>query len=295
MSKLKKLIEAFTGKQYDVSGGFWESDANYPANLKPHIGTDYPLNMNTPLIIPTYVHITSLTGHADYGNQVWMYDPNRDLTYHLAHLNWLNPELKVGDGRYIGYTIAKSGASGKGYNGSVISNGTVPHLHLGVARGRVTDTNKYTHTWLSAEEILIEGLGAVEPTVPKFKPYNYTLASGSALYNEAGKAYPSPTTRVHKVTIHQEKDGFGLIKEAWLHGVNEAWVKLGKAPTNVGKTAQLRGDVRLYDRNGNAYRDPSGRSRDLKILEEVKDMYKVSDQAFRPNEVYVKKNTVKVV
>lgn len=146
------FIKALTGRTYPISGGFWNGDPSYPASLKPHIGEDYPLSHGTPLKVFTYIIVTRIGGHADYGKQIFMYDPNNDLSYHLGHLSWINPEVKVGDGRYIGYHIANSGATGMGYDGVVISNGVVPHLHLSVAKGRISDTGK-SHSWVSASQL----------------------------------------------------------------------------------------------------------------------------------------------
>ena len=186
-----KLIQAVTGRDYNVSGGFWRSDSSYPASLMPHIGTDYPLNEGTELMIPTYVIITKIGGHPDYGRQVWAYDPNNDVTYHWAHLSWINPDLSVGDGRYIGYNFADSGSTGKGFDGNVISNGVVPHLHFGVAKGRVTETYKYignngeSLVWLDTDKFNIE------PT------------------NNDGQTPVAPAKTVHEVALEVIKGQWG--------------------------------------------------------------------------------------
>ena len=65
--------------------------------------------------------------------------------------------------------------------------------------------------------------------------------------------------------------------------------------SDVGKTAQLRGTVQLYDKSGKRYSIPSGKSRDLLIEAELGEYYQVSDVAFNPKTVYVKKSDVKVV
>lgn len=134
----------------------------------------------------------------------------------------------------------------------------------------------------------------VKKDKPKFKEYKHTIPSGSKLYNAQGSPYSAKTTNPHTVTILEEKGSLGRFKANWLKGVNEAWIDIKK--TDVGKIALLRGRVNLYRTSTikDPYKYPNTRNKDLKILAETSDRYKVSDPAFNPNEVWVNKKDVKV-
>lgn len=207
---MKNAIELLTGKHYPVSGGFWNTDPNYPEKLKPHIGTDFPLNRGTQLKVFTYLQVIKIGGHKDYGIQVFLYDPNNDLTHHFAHLQELHPELSVGDGRYIGFEFAKSGASGVGFNGQVISEGVVPHLHWGVAKGRVTDTSK-GHQWLSIIDVEFDCTNA-DGSVTGGNVENdivgtsFTFKGGTPIYNDnpVPTLYPDQPKRNYPATVIKE-------------------------------------------------------------------------------------------
>ena len=105
---------------------------------------------------------------------------------------------------------------------------------------------------------------------PEFKPYNYSLPSGSKLYDAKGNAYAYPTTQAHTVKILKESNGLGLIREGWLQGVSEAWVKLGEKPKPVFKpyNKTLPANSKLYDGNGNAYAYPTTNTHTVKVLQE---------------------------
>ena len=78
--------------------------------------------------------------------------------------------------------------------------------------------------------------------------------------------------------------------------VNEILKVKPKPVSNVGKTAQLRGKVNLYPNStGGTRYIPSGRSRNLKILDEANGRLKVKSTAFNPQTVWVNKKDVKVV
>ena len=134
---------------------------------------------------------------------------------------------------------------------------------------------------------------------PTFKPYSFTIPKGSKLFDKNGTAYTKPTTVAHAVTIIEEYNGLGRFKASWLKGVSEAWVDLKTKPqppkTDVGRTAQLRGRVKLYNDNFKAYLIPSGKNRDLTILAEKNGFIQVSSSAFKPNKVWIKKTDVRVV
>lgn len=354
VTKTDKYITGYTsntrfGKRSTLGGRIV---ADIDGKYNYHIGNDYNTPQRTKLYAPCDVEVLRIVsqGHgAGYGYQLFLYMIDYDKTLHLAHLNEI-ADIKVGqklkEGTFVAYSGGADGTAGAGTS-------TGPHLHLGIASGKKSDTLKGKYmdgTWinpsdfklgekpkLSVEEVAnqimygknvwgngeervknlkkegydpdevqkaINALDKKPKPKPKpkptFKQYSYTIPAKTTLYNASGEAYAKPTGRSHKVTILEEKNGLGRFKASWLVGVSEAWVKVGKTSktsTNVGKTAQLRGTVYLYSTYSGTkpYNIPSGRSRDLKILEEKGNRFKVRSADFRPNTVWVNKKDVKVV
>lgn len=87
---------------------------------------------------------------------------------------------------------------------------------------------------------------------PKFKTYQMTLPAGSRLYDAKGNAYDLPTTKKHTVTIRKENGNLGLIRESWLKGVNEAWVKLpSKSSSTIKRGDKIKIKAGAKDLNKN--------------------------------------------
>lgn len=144
----------------------------------------------------------------------------------------------------------------------------------GNGKAREEAVAKTGHDYSKVQEKVNERLGGAkpkpQPSKPSFKPYKYSLPNGSTLYNASGGAYTDPTTKEHTVTILKENNGLGLIRESWLRGVNEAWVKLGAKPKPVFKpyNKTLKTGSKLYDSNGNAYTKPTTNTHNVKVLQE---------------------------
>lgn len=105
-----------------------------------HIGTDYGADENEEVIAYDDYEVLSVSGHSDYGKQVFLYFPKIDKTGHYAHLNSIN--VKVGQKGKARDVIGKSGNTGK-------SQG--PHLHFSFGNGKIMDTNK-NNPWIDFEK-----------------------------------------------------------------------------------------------------------------------------------------------
>ena len=141
------------GESVVITSDIWERDPYYKKSLLPHIGYDYrartPLNMVAAL---NGVIVQIVTGWwSDYGWQIFLYDEEKNVTVHYAHLSEVH--VKVGQRVKQGDLIGVSGRSGK------TENAYDAHLHLGLAKGRVTTTTKgkaLGDIWLDVEEFDFE-------------------------------------------------------------------------------------------------------------------------------------------
>lgn len=148
-----------------------------------------------------------------------------------------------------------------------------------------------------------------QPSKPSFSPYNYSLAKGSTLYDSNGNAYAYPTTQSHTVKILQEKNGFGLIRESWLVGVSEAWVKLGAKPqaqpkpkpSLVGKQVTLSGKTRLFHNSTGSTTYPYNsvnqytdlRTRKVPVVQDKGDRVEVRISGFDPELIWIDKKELR--
>lgn len=137
------------GESVVITSDIWERDPYYKKSLLPHIGYDYrartPLNMVAAL---NGVIVQIVTGWwSDYGWQIFLYDEEKNVTVHYAHLSEVH--VKVGQRVKQGDLIGVTGATGK------TKNAYDAHLHLGLAKGKVTTTTKgkaLGDIWLDVEE-----------------------------------------------------------------------------------------------------------------------------------------------
>lgn len=118
------------GFERRITGGFWNSDPSYP--YKPHAGVDYGADIGERVTAyDDYVVIGINTGHSDYGQHIFLYFPKINKTGLYAHLSKIL--VSMGQRGSAQSVVALSGNTGK-------SGG--PHLHFGLANGKVTSTDK---------------------------------------------------------------------------------------------------------------------------------------------------------
>lgn len=174
-SKVSKYFYQ-NGESVVITSDIWDRDPYYKKELLPHIGYDYrartPLNLVSPLngvVVETVISLWS-----SYGRQIFIYDEEKNVTVHFAHLSKVNvtkgQKVKQGD------LIGVSGRSGK------TENAYDAHLHLGLAKGRVATTTKGKHLgdiWLDVEEFDFEYKKAKDKVV---------ILNG-ARYRSLSKAY----------------------------------------------------------------------------------------------------------
>lgn len=136
------LTDLTDGWKRKITGGFWNSDPSYP--YKPHAGVDYGADVGEVLVAyDDYEVIGINTGHSDYGEHVFIYLPKINKTALYAHMSRI--DIKLGQTGGAQTSIGLSGNTGK-------SGG--PHVHFGLANGRVTSTEKGKHEgdiWLNFE------------------------------------------------------------------------------------------------------------------------------------------------
>jgi peptidoglycan LD-endopeptidase LytH len=113
-----------------VEGGSFINDWGFPrSHERRHEGTDVFAPLGTPVVAPTDAVVEKLDavdrfdGRRDLGGiTVWL-EQGRHRFY-LAHLDSIDPDLRVGDEVLAGTVVGWVGRSGN-------ARGTPPHLHLG--------------------------------------------------------------------------------------------------------------------------------------------------------------------
>lgn len=307
------LVDNFKRK---ITGGFWNSDPSYP--YKPHAGVDYGADLNEVLVAyDDYEVIGINTGHEDYGQHVFLYFPLINKTGLYAHLNRI--DVKLGQKGSKQTAIGLSGNTGK-------SQG--PHLHFGLANGKVTSTNKGNSAgeiWLDYENFnysdnlvnnpsdnkLVAQNGIFIPTgqhgsnvregasidskrvdgLAKGVKFNYTHYIDSEGYRWV--------TDGKKYIARRKLDNSEIYGDAVLRNV--APKPTPKPVTNVGKYANLGGKTWLFKvaRTDETY--PNGyskltdlRNRSAKILADDNGRVKISVPSFRPNVVWVAKSQISI-
>lgn len=314
-----------------------------------HIGTDYGANIGEKVIAYDDYEVLSTSGHSDYGKQVFLYFPKINKTGHYAHLDTIN--VKPGQKGKARDVIGTSGNTGKSQgphlhfsfgSGKITNtsksnpwedfekyvykaNDSKPSFDevvqgvidgkYGNGQARVDAVNATGHNYDDVQKRVNERLAGAKPKPkPKpqgFNPYNYLLPKGSKLYDSKGNAHAYPTTKEHTVKILQEKNGLGLIKEQWLVGVNEAWVKLGSKPkpkptpqpkpSLVGKQVKLSGNTRLFHKATGSTTYPYNsvnkytnlRTRHVPVVEETGDRVRVKITGFDPELIWVDKKELR--
>ena len=302
-----------------------------------HVGCDYNLPSGTPLYAPTdgmFLKTVRDGVGSGYGNYIQFYMASEDDTLHLAHLRNIEPlegkQIKAGD------LIGHSGNTGQS---------TGAHLHLGIAPGKKTNLSKGKlgdKTWVDPEHYTIKEAGKLlsvheiakeviknpkdkwgtgNTRKERLKNAGYDPKEVQDEVNRLLRGKDKPTLlplRSIALEVIENKGNKWNTGEARKNNLKKAGynpsevqaeinkiMKAKEPASNVGKTAQLRGVVRLYNHpnlneayianGGNRYPVNSGRSRDNKILAEHGKTLQISDSAFTPNKVWVRKSEVKVV
>lgn len=160
MSRNGKLFNK-AGKDYRVTSPYGNRNITVQGKQVKgyHIGTDYAYPQGTELVVPLRAEVLHTAFGGDYGGQVFAYLPDLDITLHYAHMNVVS--VRKGQSLSKGDVIGISGGR-QGTDGAGLSSG--PHLHIGAAVGKRTNTIKGT---INKEWINIENLSFV---VKKKKP-----------------------------------------------------------------------------------------------------------------------------
>lgn len=276
----------------------------------------YPASKYQDLVAVSDGEIIAHHKYSDGGNTVvlgWNYG-NHDY-YALYMHNKDQSPLKVGTVVKQGDPIAVMGKTGK-------SRGEHVHLILIKApKGSKYDNNalrKYRIAPSSYPMYVYPGQEIVSGKVNiKPLPKVEEVKSDKAVIKKGAKS-KSLSAKYNNLSIARSAIGVPLDYELnkvkgkdWVYFptiqtyVDIKDVDFNKKPqnkpqkpvSNVGKTAQLRGNVNLYP-NANtkiAYGIPSGRPRNLKILDEANGRLKVKSTAFNPQTVWVNAKDVKIV
>lgn len=232
LTKSTKYVTGYTpatrfGKREAVQGTAKDIDGKY----NYHIGNDYNTPSGTKLYAPTDGEFLATVRDGwggGYGNYILFYSPRMKQTYHMAHLADIAPleGKKIKEGQYIGATGNTGASSG-------------PHLHLGVARGKKTNTNKGKYrdgTWINPSEVKIAPAPKPEPK-PEDKPTTLKVGDKVQIKDSAkkyatGENIPARYKAKAKYTdtIQEISKGRVLLKGIY------SWVKVEdivgyKAPT----------------------------------------------------------------
>lgn len=261
-----------------ITSDVWDRDSTYPKEFLPHVGYDYRARTPLGIVAPCDgVIVNAVSGlGSTYGRQVFLYDPVQDVTHHSAHHS--NVLVVTGDKVVKGQLLAYTGRSG------VTETQYAAHLHYGIAKGKITNAgNKGKHLgdiWLDVEEFDFE----YKPRLSD-KEIAYEIVFGKNIWGDGEARKKALGNRWRSVQDEIEK----------MLGNKPKPQKPQPPKTDVGRTAQLRGRVKLYNDKFKAYLIPSGKNRDLTILAEKNGFIQVSSSAFKPNKVWIKKTDVRVV
>jgi hypothetical protein len=269
------------GFERRITGGFWNTDPTYP--YPPHAGVDYGADVGEEVTAyDDYEVIGINSGHSDYGKHVFLYFPKINKTGLYGHLSRI--DVSLGQRGNAQSVIGLSGNTGK-------SGG--PHLHFGLANGKVTSTNKGAYAgdiWLNFEtfnyqanlvdvkkevndtvvQAVIDGkYGNGSDRVAKLESegYNPTEVQGAVNVKLSGQSTSTPEpvkTRTGQTLVIYGSD---------LQGSQEVEL-LRSDKTSYGKGSGItcnRGQIKKYE-----------------ILEEIEDgFYKIHVPNANPQTVYV--------
>lgn len=125
-------------------------------------------------------------------------------------------------------------------------------------------------------------------------------------YGGGGGVIPDPRQQKETFALDSRYMGIGGVKMGDIFKVvsndgetivlkKEVGAIVKPTESVIGKVAQLRGKVNLYDEHGKQYPEPSGRNRDRRILDAKGHLVQIEDIAFTPQKVWVKKTDIKIV
>ena len=297
VGQLSKVSKYFMGTEVVITSDIWDRDKDYPKQFLPHVGYDYRSKVGTPVYAPFTGEIVQVTPNlgSSYGRQVYVYDGSH--TFHTAHYSKV--EVETGQKVKVGDLLGLSGASG------AKENTYAPHLHAGLAKGRITNAGKKgSHLgdlWVDLEEFNFE------PSTVKVGDKVYTNAThdGNGVKLDGRRINPKREFTVQQVS----KNGLEvLLKEVstWvfvdtLVGHEAKPIPNPKPtprpevkPAPVKKYITLTGRVPLYDDNSKQYGTPSGKTRKVEVLKEAAGWYYIRSKDFSPSDVWVKKSDVVV-
>ena len=212
-----------------ITSDIWDRDKEYPKQFLPHVGYDYRASVGTELVSPFDGEVISVVSElwSSYGRQIFILKSDGTVTAHFAHLSRVN--VKQGQKVRKGDLIGLSGGSG------ATENTYAPHLHLGLAKGRVTTTTKgkaLGDIWLDVElydfnplkplaviakEVLDGKWGNGEDRKNRLTKAGYDYNAVQAKVNEILNVKPKPTLRVgSKVKITGTRYATGQVIPTWV-------------------------------------------------------------------------------
>ena len=133
-----------------------------------------------------------------------------------------------------------------------------------------------------------------EPNPPTKFPFAGIVKKGSKLYTYDGRVYKYPASANRDVEVLGEKDNkYRVYGDTF--NPHEVYVDKGNVITgeNYPFNAILKKGSSLYNANGYKYPSNAKADRQVKVLDEVNERYKIYGSTFTPHEVYCNKNDIK--
>lgn len=261
VTKTDKYITGYTsntrfGKRSTLGGRIV---ADIDGKYNYHIGNDYNTPQRTKLYAPCDVEVLRIVnqGHGNgYGYQLFLYMIDYDKTLHLAHLNEI-ADIKEGqklkEGTFVAYSGGADGTVGAGTS-------TGPHLHLGIANGRKSDTLKGRYmdgTWINPSEFKLgeKPKLSVEEVANQIMYGKNVWGNGDERVRNLKKEGYDPEEVQKVINALNKKPEPKPSKPA-------------PKPTSKQYSYTIPANTTLYNASGKAYPAKTGRSHKVTILEE---------------------------